>query len=200
MLYVSFLVFIFLANVNKVSSPRDAKHCEWFCTNTAKTPLTGHKMEVRLASPLRDYQDGFSFMQFTTTTALEHTFQPLLNQAEMGVSNGIDALNSHRFNISFDNRSCNKPSVGYVHLETNYHISAGFSNVNVLEDYELTLASFWHLLIRLFIIWYIISFADVLTSFCNTRKKIEMGTGREAKEHEDGPIQDQGEDFELRIT
>ena len=240
MLYVCFLVLIFLANVNKVSSPRDAKHCEWFCTNTAKTPLTAHKMEVRLnisklivqecvyrnlenttttgyvfVFPLRDYHDGFSFMQFTTTTALEHTFQteqlnktatnvscllqPLLNQAEMGVSNGIDALNSLRFYISFDNRSWNKPFVGYVHLETNYHISAGFSNGNVLEDYELTLTSFCHLLIRLIMIGYIIFFALVLTSFCNTRKKIEMGT-REGQEHEDGPIQDQGGVYEQRMT
>ena len=264
MLYVSFLVFIFLANVNKVSSPRDAKHCEWFCTNTAKTPLTAHKMEVRLnisklivqkcvyrnlenttttgyvfVSPLRDYQDGFSFMQFTTTTALEHTFQteqlhktatnvscllqPLSNQAEMNVSNGIDALNSLRFYISFDNRSWNKPFVGYVHLETNYHISAGFSNGNVLEDYELALTSFCHVLIRLIMIGYMIFFALVLTSFCNTRKKIEsnnqsvrepeegndhtksdssslLGTGREGQEHEDGPIQDQGGVYELRMT
>ena len=209
------LFLIFLGNVDKVSSPID-KRCEWFCKTTAKIPQTADKMEVWLniskridqkcaanklyrnlqnttttgyvfVSSLRDYHDGFSFVQFTTTTTLEHTFQteeinktamnvscllqPKSNQAEMAVSNGLDALNSLRFYISFDNQSWNIPFVGYVHLETKHYISVG-SNENVSEDHELTMTSFDYILSWLIRIGYITFFPQVLTWFCHTLKKI----------------------------
>ena len=218
------LFFIFLGNVDKVSSPTD-KRCEWFCKTTAKIPQTADKMEVWLniskridqkcaANTLyrnlknttttgyvfvftsRDYHDGFSFVQFTTTTALEHTFQteemnktamnvscllqPMSNQAEMAVPNGLDALNSLRFYISFDNQSRNIPFVGYVLLETNYHISVG-SNGNVSKDHELTFTLFSHNFRRLIWKGYIIFFPLVLTLFCHTPHKIKSNNRRGRK-------------------
>ena len=265
MLSVIFPVFIFLGNVNKVYSPTDHIHCEWFCTITAKSPLTAYKMEmwfnvseridqkcvantlyrslqnttntlyrglqntsttgyvfVFLSRKERDYHDGFSFMLFNTMTALENIFQteqmnetamknvscllqPMSNQTKMAVSNGLDALNSLRFYISFDNQSRNILFVGYVHLEGNYHISAGFSNGNVSEDCELALASVHNVFSRLVHILYIIYFPLCLTFFCHTLKKkkrtnhrgrepeegndhANTGTTREAREQQEGPI------------
>ena len=223
MLSVIFPVFIFLGSVNKVYSPADHIHCEWFCTITAKSPQTAYEMEiwfnvskridqkcvantsyrnlqnttttgyvfVLLSRKERDYHDGFSFMPFDAMTALEHVFQteqmnnkamknvscllqPMANGAEMTVSNGLNALNSLRFYISFDNQSWNIPFAGYVHLEENYIISAGFSNENVSEDYELTLTSVYHVLSLLIRIGYVIYFPLCLTLFCHTLKKIKI--------------------------
>lgn len=249
MLSVIFLFLIFLGNFNKVNSPTDHTHCEWFCTISGKSPVTGYKMEVWLnmsklidqkclANTLyrnlkntttsgyvfvllsrkeRDYHDGFSFLHFTTVTALNHMFQtehmnktamkhvtcilqPMSNQTEITVSNGLDVLNSLRFYLSFDNQSWNIPFAGYVHLEGNHHISAGFSNGNVLEDYQLTLDSVYHNLSWLVRMGYIILFPLVLTLFCHTLKKIKRERGtREAQEHEVSGTSPEDEVFQQRL-
>ena len=213
MLSVIFLFLIFLGNFNKVNSLTDHLHCEWFCTISGKSPVTGYKMEVWLnmsklidqkclANTLYrnlkntttsgyvfvllsrkepDYHDGFSFLHLTTMTALNHMFQtehmnktamkhvtcilqPMSNQTEITVSNGLDVLNSLRFYLSFDNQSWNIPFAGYVHLEGNHHISAGFSNGNVLEDYQLTLDSVYHNLSWLIRMGYVILFMSYYIS------------------------------------
>ena len=165
--------------------------------NLQNTTTTGYVFALP-SHKERDYYDGFSFMPFDAMRALEHMFQteqmnetamknvscllqPMANRAEMTVSNGLDALNSLRFYISFDNQSWNIPFAGYVHLEGNYHISAGFSNGNVSEDYELTLTSVYHVLRRLIRIGYVIYFPLCLTLFCHTLKKIKIkdNNGRE---------------------
>ena len=165
--------------------------------NLQNTTTTGYVFALPSRKE-RDYYDGFSFMPFDAMRALEHMFQteqmnetamknvscllqPMANRAEMTVSNGLDALNSLRFYISFDNQSWNIPFAGYVHLEGNYHISAGFSNGNVSEDYELTLTSVYHVLRRLIRIGYVIYFPLCLTLFCHTLKKIKIkdNNGRE---------------------
>ena len=240
MLSVIFPVFIFLGNVNKVYSPTDHIHCEWFCTIAAKSPLTVYKMEmwfnvskridqkcvantlyrslqnttttgyvfVLFSRKERDYHDGFSFMPFDAMTALEHVFQteqmnnaamknvscllqPMANRAEMTVSNGLNALNSLRFYISFDNQSWNIPFAGYVHLEGNYHISVGFSNGNVSEDYELTLTTVYRVLSLLIRIGYVIYFPLCLTLFCHTLEKIKIknNNGREPENCRQGPTE-----------
>lgn len=241
MLSVIFPVFIFLGNVNKVYSPTDHIHCEWFCTIAAKSPLTAYKMEmwfnvskridqkcvantlyrslqnttttgyvfVLLSRKERDYHDGFSFMPFDAMTALEHVFQteqmnnasmknvscllqPMANRAEMTVSNGLNALNSLRFYISFDNQSWNIPFAGYVHLKGNYHISVGFSNGNVSEDYELTLTTVYRVLSLLIRIGYVIYFPLCLTLFCHTLEKIKIknNNGREPENSRQGPTEE----------
>lgn len=242
MLSVIFLVLIFLANVYKVSSSIDDKHCEWFCSISVKRLLTARKTEVRLnisklidrkcaanplyrylqnttstgyvlVFPLHDYHDRFSFVQFSTKTALEHTLQteqmdkkkmnvscllqPMSrNQAEMAEPNGLDDLKSLRRYVSLENRIWNTPFVGCVHLETNYFFSAGFSNENVSEDFKITVISFFFYLSRLIGIWCILRFPLVLTSFCRTFKKIKINNDHvkgKPQQHEDSGIQDQSD-------
>ena len=250
MLSVIFLFLIFLGNFNKVNSLTDHLHCEWFCTISGKSPVTGYKMEVwlnmsklidqkcvanmlyrnlkntttsgyvfvLLSRKERDYHDRFSFLHFTTVTALNHMFQtehmnktamkqitclvqPMSNQTEITVSNGLDVLNSLRFYLSFDNQSWNIPFAGYVHLKGNHHISAGFSNGNVLEDYQLTLNSVYHNLSWLIRMGYIILFPLVLTLFCHTLKKIKRERGTpEAQEHDVSGNSREGDVTQQRLT
>ena len=171
------------------------------------TTTTGYVF-VLFSHKERDYHDGFSFMPFDAMTALEHVFQteqmnntamknvscllqPMANGAEMTVSNGLNALNSLRFYISFDNQSWNIPFAGYVHLEGNYHISVGFSNGNVSEDYELTLTTVYRVLSLLIRIGYVIYFPLCLTLFCHTLEKIKIknNNGREPENCRQGPTE-----------
>ena len=233
MLSVIFLFLIFLGNFNKVNTPTDHIHCEWFCTISGKSPVTGYKMEVwlnmsklidqkcvanmlyrnlkntttsgyvfvLLSRKERDYHDGFSFLHFTTVTALNHMFQtehmnktamkqitclvqPMSNQTEITVSNGLDVLNSLRFYLSFDNQSWNIPFASYVHLEGNHHIFAGFSNGNVPE-YQFTMDSSFHKSCWQTLILYTLLLLLVFTLFCNPIEKIKRERGTpEAQEHE----------------
>ena len=172
------------------------------------TTTTGYVF-VLLSRKERDYHDGFSFMPFDAMTALEHVFQteqmnnasmknvscllqPMANRAEMTVSNGLNALNSLRFYISFDNQSWNIPFAGYVHLKGNYHISVGFSNGNVSEDYELTLTTVYRVLSLLIRIGYVIYFPLCLTLFCHTLEKIKITNNnrREPENSRQGPTEE----------
>lgn len=173
--------------------------------NLQNTTTTGY---VFISSLLKesDCHDGFSFMEFTTRTDLEHPFwtkpmnktavkyvscflQPMSNQTEMAVSDGLAVRNSPRFYISF-NQSRNKPFVSIVHLETKYHISVGCSNGNVSEDYELSLPYFFHIFSWLIRIGYIIYFPLFLTFFCHTVEKVESNDlcGRGPEEQDERPI------------
>ena len=218
-------------------SKRIDKECEanTLYRNLQNTTTTGY---VFLLSSRKesDCRNEFSFMEFTTRTDLEHPFrrepmnktamkyvscvlQPLSNQTEMAVSDGLDVLFSLRFHFSF-NQSWKKPFVGYVNLEKKYHVSAGCSNGNVSEDYELPLTSVHHVFSWLFRIWYIIYFPLCLTFFCHSIKKIkrkrknQYGRRRKltitpeeanyhagsAQEHDEGPIPAEEDVVEERMA